>query len=348
LSTSSILQDNASSTFRNAVVIGRALAAFGIDSDEVLQEAGIDLEDYVRTKKRVPYRSMDKLYRLVVERTGDPSIGLDLAEFVNPTVYEAMGVALLCSSTLRNFFRRFERYFDVVTTLESGRFYDTDYGGYFATHPNVDYRAETFGCHADVFSAVILKLMRLVYVPDYTPRRVDLAWTPPVEYQHRYPEFFGCEVVFSAPLTAIHVDSGDLDIPLPGKNANLAFQNDQLAKVVLSDLKQDSLQSQVYSRLIEFLPAGECSREKVASSLFMSESAFQKKLNAEGSSYQEILDRTRSELAQHYLGKGGMSISETAFLLGFTDSSNFSRAFKRWLGISPSDFREAQTQSERK
>jgi AraC-like DNA-binding protein len=71
----------------------------------------------------------------------------------------------------------------------------------------------------------------------------------------------------------------------------------------------------------------------------MSESAFQKKLKLEGTSYQALLDGTRSELSQQYLGKGGMSISEAAFLLGFTDSSNFSRAFKRWLGVSPSEYR---------
>jgi AraC-like DNA-binding protein len=129
-------------------------------------------------------------------------------------------------------------------------------------------------------------------------------------------------------------------VKLSGSNASLAFHNDQLAQAILADLKKHDLRARVYARLIEYLPAGDCSREKVAHSLNMSESAFQKKLKAEGTSYQEVLDETRAELARHYLGKSGLSISEAAFLLGFTDSSNFSRAFKRWTGKSPSEFRE--------
>ena len=328
------------SSFRNTVIIRGALDARGIDADEVLREAGIEPEVYENTDKRVPFESVDKLFRLVVERTGDPSIGIDLVAHMNPTVYEALGVALLCSSTLRNFFRRFERFFDLVSSLERGVFHETNYGGYFAEEPFVEYSDVTRGVHADAFVAVVIKFMRLVYQPDYAPKKVELSWTPPDECHDKYRQYFGANVEYGAPVTAVHVASEDLDVKLSGSNASLAFHNDQLAQAILADLKKHDLRARVYARLIEYLPAGDCSREKVAHSLNMSESAFQKKLKAEGTSYQEVLDETRAELARHYLGKSGLSISEAAFLLGFTDSSNFSRAFKRWTGKSPSEFRE--------
>lgn len=327
------------SSFRNSVIIRGALDARGIDADEVLREAGIEPGEYEHTEKRVPFESVDRLFRLIVERTGDPSIGIDLVSHMNPTVYEALGVALLCSSTLRNFFRRYERFFDIVSSLEKAVFHETDYGGYLAEEPVVEYSDVTRGVHADAFCAVALKFMRIVYQPDYMPKRLEIAWTPPSKYHDKYREHFGPNVEFSAPVTAIHVDDEDLDAPLAGSNASLAFHNDQLSSAILADLKKLDLRARVYSRLIEFLPAGDCSREKVAHSLNMSESAFQKKLKAEGTSYQEVLDETRSGLAKHYLGKSGISISEAAFLLGFTDSSNFSRAFKRWTGESPTDYR---------
>ena len=72
----------------------------------------------------------------------------------------------------------------------------------------------------------------------------------------------------------------------------------------------------------------------------MSESAFQKKLKQAGTSYQEVLDRTRNELAQHHLSSG-VSVDEVAYLLGFTDTSNFIRAFKRWTGTTPRAFRDS-------
>lgn len=328
------------SSYKNAVIIRGALAARGIDADQVLREAGIDPAKFENTEKRVPFESVDRLFRLVVDRTGDPSIGIDLVDHMNPTVYEALGVAMLCSSTLRNLCRRFERFFDIVSSLERGVFHETDYGGYFAEEPHVEYSDVTRGVHADAFTAVVIKFMRLVYQPDFAPRLVELISRPPEELHDKYREHFGANVKFGASRTAIHVNSEDLDAPLTGSNASLAFHNDQLAQAILADLKKQDLQARVYARLIEYLPAGECSREKVAHSLNMSESAFQKKLKAEGTSYQEVLDSTRSELARHYLGKSKLTISEAAFLLGFTDSSNFSRAFKRWTGDSPSDYRE--------
>ncbi|MGI9202152.1 MAG: helix-turn-helix domain-containing protein [Woeseiaceae bacterium] len=330
---------NPTSSYKNTVIIRGALDARGIDADEVLRAAGIDPREYENTERRVPFDSVDHLFRLVVERTDDPSIGIDLVEHMNPTVYEALGVALLCSSTLRNFFRRFERFFDIVSSLERGVFHETPYGGYFAEEPIVEYSDVTRGVHADAFTAVVIKFMRLVYQPDFAPKKVELVSSPPDETHEKYHSHFGKNVEFAAERTAIHVESVDLDAPLTGSNASLAFYNDQLATAILADLKKLDLRARVYARLIEFLPAGDCNREKVAHSLNMSESAFQKKLKAEGTSYQEVLDETRNELAKHYLGKSGLSISEAAFLLGFTDSSNFSRAFKRWTGESPTDFR---------
>ena len=331
---------HATSSYRNAVIIRGALAAMGIDADQLLRDAGIDPEKYENTEKRVPFEAVERLFRLVVERTGDTSIGLSIVDHMNPTAYEALGVAILCSSTIRNLFRRFERFFDIVSTLERGRFYDTDYGGYFAEEPFVRYSDVTRDVHADAFAAVVARFIRLVYQPDFEPRLVELSSSPPDSLHGRYREHFGPNIQFGAERTAIHVNTSDLDAPLTGSNSSLAFHNDQLATAILADLKKHDLRARVYARLLEFLPAGDCSREKVARSMSMSESAFQKKLKADGTTYQEVLDETRSELARHYLGKSGISISEAAFLLGFTDSSNFSRAFKRWTGVSPTEYRD--------
>lgn len=323
------------------MVIRGAMEALGVDADELLRDAGIEPEEYDHTEKRVPFEAVDRLFTLCVERTGDPSVGIDMVKYMNPTVYEALGVAMLCSSTLRNMCRRFERFFDIVSSLERAVFHETDYGGFMREEPIVNYSGTTRTVHADAFVAVVMKFARVAYSPDFEPRKIELISTPPEALYEKYYEYFGSSIDFGAEQTAIHFDTADLDAPMTGSNSSLAFHNDQLAKAILADLKKHDLRARVYARLIEYLPAGECSREKVAHSLNMSESAFQKKLKAEGTSYQEVLDDTRAELAKHYLGKSGLSISEAAFLLGFTDSSNFSRAFKRWTGSSPTEYREA-------
>ncbi|MDA8879946.1 AraC family transcriptional regulator ligand-binding domain-containing protein [Pseudomonadales bacterium] len=332
------------SFYANLVVVSEALKRHhNLDTDKMLREAGVDLKAAARGDQRVSFEVVDRFWAMAVEATGNPTIGLDVVEDLNPVVYRSLGVALLCSSTLRDFFRRFDRFFAVISTLETTNFEETEEWAVFTDHQLVDYSRATVGCHSDAFAAFLVKLIRMVYKPDYSPLKVQLAWTPPAEYQKRYQDWFGCPIEFGFKDSSVFVNPQDLDVELVGANPDIALQNDQLAMTVLSGMRKLDLPEQVYVRLIDFLPAGDCSREKVARSLAMSESAFQKKLKAAGTSYQELLDDTRMELAKHHLSDPDMSVDEVAYLLGFSDCSNFTRAFKRWLGVSPREYRNSQS-----
>ena len=91
--------------------------------------------------------------------------------------------------------------------------------------------------------------------------------------------------------------------------------------------------------IIQHLPDGEPRRPKIATILGMSERTLHRRLAAEGTSFQRLLDDTRRELAQQYLGQKDVSLADTAYLLGFSDQSSFFRAARRWFGSSPGHFR---------
>ena len=91
--------------------------------------------------------------------------------------------------------------------------------------------------------------------------------------------------------------------------------------------------------IIRHLPDGEPQRPRIATILGMSERTLHRRLAAEGTSFQHLLDDTRRELAQHYLGQRNLSLADIAYLLGFTDQSSFFRASRRWFGTSPRDYR---------
>jgi len=331
------------SFYANLVVVTEALKRhYQLDTEKMLEEVGVDLKAAARGDQRIPFELVDRFWALAVETTGNPTIGLDVVEDMNPAIYRSLGVALLCSTTLRDFFTRFDRFFAVISTLETTQFEDNSEYASFSDHSQVDYNKATVGCHADAFAAFVVKFIRLVYKPDYSPSKVELAWTPPEEFHQKYQDWFGCKVEFGFDDTRIFVNKKDLDVELFGANPDIAMQNDQLAMSVLERMRKLDLPEQVYAKLIDFLPAGDCSREKVARSLAMSESAFQKKLKAAGTSYQELLDETRTELAKLHLSDPDMSVDEVAYMLGFSDCSNFTRAFKRWMGVSPREYRSAQ------
>ena len=96
----------------------------------------------------------------------------------------------------------------------------------------------------------------------------------------------------------------------------------------------------VKSKLIERLPGGKVSEEGIASSINVSQRSLQRKLRQQGMSFTQLLENTRRELSLQYVRDPQHSMNEVAFLLGFAEPGNFSRAFKRWYGQSPSRFRQ--------
>jgi len=101
----------------------------------------------------------------------------------------------------------------------------------------------------------------------------------------------------------------------------------------------NSLRRRVEARLESMLESGDISLDRLASDLGMSRPTLQRRLKAEGATFEAILDALRQRLAKNYLRQQNFSVKQTAYLLGFSDPAAFSRAFKRWTGQSPSELR---------
>ena len=108
----------------------------------------------------------------------------------------------------------------------------------------------------------------------------------------------------------------------------------------LARFDRDSLTMQVRSRIIERLHDGTPNQETIAQSLNVSLRSLQRKLNDEDTNFKTLLESTRRELALHYIRETHRSLGEITYLLGFSEPSNFTRAFKRWTGVSPIVYRE--------
>ena len=328
-----------SSHFGNLKVIHRTIQSYGLDADEIVRLADIDMSLYENTTQRIPGVLMDRLYELAYEKTGDESFGLRAVDYLSPASYHALGVALLYSSTLRAFFHRYVRFFDLISTLVSAEFHEEGDPAYLSLIRNMSVSEYTAHFDSDAFVASVVKFVRLVNSPEFNPARVELDWMPPKENHSQYENLLRCEIRYNCDRTAIYFSQEDLDRPLLASNRELARQNDNIVVEYLTKMKKVDLPSRVHVKIAELLPTGDCSRVRVAKELNMSASALHDKLKRADTSYQEIFDESRKELAETYMAHVDLSISEVAYLLGFADSSNFSRAFRRWLGVSPRDYR---------
>jgi len=117
--------------------------------------------------------------------------------------------------------------------------------------------------------------------------------------------------------------------------------HDQLNVDYLGRLREGNLVHRVKAGIIDALPSGPVANEKVARDLGLSVRSLQRRLAEAGTSFRDLLDTSRQEMALSYIREPEIELAEIAFLLGFSDQSAFSRAFKRWTGNTPNEVRKA-------
>jgi AraC-like DNA-binding protein len=178
------------------------------------------------------------------------------------------------------------------------------------------------------------------YIEDLAPVSVTLVHPKP-SCSPKFFEYFRSPVLFEAPTYSLTFPIEAVDKILPGSNPQLAELNDQVMIQYLAKLDQNHVTQKVKATIIDQLPSGSVTDETVARALYMSSRKLQRQLQRAGTTFNALLNEIRQDLAHKYLSEEDTSMTEIAFLLGFSESSAFSRAFKRWMGVSPTKYRKA-------
>ena len=321
-----------------AIAVARALDARGVDSVALFRRAGLDPALMRDPNGRYPVSRMIELWRLAVEASGDPCIGIHAADYVQPTTFHSLGLAVLASQTLEDALLRGARYSRIVSNAVDVYVEHTPLGVKQAVRYREGVRPPDEAI--DLFMASSLKMGRILTGQNIQPLELKLCRpaTPALVAEYRRL-VTTTPIQFGAAENSFTVSRAVAAQPLPMANPALARQNDQVVVEYLKRFDGARIAEKVRAELISRLPAGEPSRAEVAAALHFSEKTLQRRLKDEDASYQGILDETRRELAQQYLREGGVSVCEVTFRLGFSDQSSFTRAFKRWTGTAPGAYR---------
>jgi len=316
--------------------IVRALEDYGVDPHEVLRGSQVERVRVNDPLLRISDADINAIYARSVAATGDEYFGLRVVDFVVPGMLHALGYALLASDTLEDFCHRFVRYYALVSQTADLRVrVEADELLLEASLRNPELCIET----QDVFAAMVMRLMRSAWHGDLYPRELELLRPLPAAGDGPFRERFGCPVRFGEPLIRFHFDLAQMREPLLGANRELAAHNDQIVVAYLGKLDREDVVNRVRTQIVNGLSAGSFGRTEIAARLHMSPSTLQARLARRGVSFQQILDGTRHELALGYVAQRRLSITEIAFMLGFSDVSNFNRAFRRWTGKAPTEYR---------
>jgi AraC-like DNA-binding protein len=325
-----------------ARLIGETLEAdYQIDAQAVFAKLRIDTSKFRSPGARISYAKMDLLWREAIAATDDSLFGFKVGKHALPSDFYVLGHAWLASATLLEALQRLCRYRSVLSSLTNSLEVQpqTDGCALIETYPQgsiVPPKAAKDGGYAALLSLCEGIVRRPI-------RPLSAALTVPLNCKSEaYDMLFRCPVSYASDKDVLIFAAKDLEEPLTGSIPEVASASDRIAEKYIASLDEGRVVTAVRQQLVQMLPSGRSDQETVAQRLYRSTSTLQRQLGAEGTNYRSILETTRKELAEQYLEDPNYSQAQIAFMLGFSDQSNFARAFKRWTGTSPGDYQRAE------
>lgn len=320
-----------------ATGIVRSLEMDGLDCQALFQELGLVYADLENPDARFSQDALTRLWLRAAQRLANPAIGLNLARAVRPASFGVVGYALMSSRTLREGFERLVRYQRIISDSSdlSLRLQPDGYALTLVVYGNL---LPPSRHSAESTLALILALSGWLIGRPLHPRQVLMKGEVPTSIEP-YQKFFHAPLIFNAPHDALVFDGADLEMPLPTADEAMVRLHERYADEYLGRFSSTRTTHQVRQVVCRLLPRGEPKREAVAKSLHVSPRTLQRRLEGEGISFQVLLDETRRELALQFLNQPQVTLLEIAYQLGFADSSNFFRAFRRWFNETPSEYR---------
>jgi AraC-like DNA-binding protein len=301
------------------------------------KQVALSLADFVNPEMRIPSRFALELLEISLARSGDPALGLHAGERAEPGDLDLVEHVARSSATVRAAILSGAK---VVPLL--------DEAAEITLHEEGS-RAEWRFSRTDVspqppalneFLVVThLGVARRAFGDGFHPAEVHLSHAVPT-VASEYERVFRCPVKLGRPKNAIVLPRAALDLPMPGANPDMLAGFLERAEATLRQLPNaDSIASKVRKLTAEGLGAGDIGMAAMARKLHMSVATLRRRLRDEGTTHSRIVDEVRFELAKRHLGRPDLAISEIAYVLGFSHVNAFHKAFKRWTGEAPLEYR---------
>lgn len=314
-----------------------SLESSNVNCESLCSQVSINYQQMKADDGRINIDLAFDFWQALSDQLNDSEIGLKLAKNVNVSGFKALGFSLLTSDTLLDACQRLVRYQKIMGDA-----------GHVSLEPHDDHYSfviELVGNKRsaphhpiDASFASLLNIMSWILRSQVTPVWVHLKRLPP-ENTACYEEVFNCLPKFLQIRNEIAFSKATLQAPLLSADKSLAHLHDKITEQDLQSLSADGLSCKVREIIIRKLPQGEVKLEDILAYFSIGKRTFQRKLKEEGYTFFQLVDESRKNTAKEYVNNTQLSFEEIAFLLGFTEHANFSRAFKRWYGCTPGQYR---------
>ncbi len=321
----------------------QSVRARKLDADDLLRQVGISPNLLQVPLARVSARQYGELWRLIALTLDDEFFGQDSRRM------KSGSFAMLCHSVLKcrslaQAMDRSLRFFgilldDLAGTLVRER-----------GEARIELHARAEGAAQRVFAHEILLMLLYGVACWLVGRRIPIlrtrfSYAEPA-HSAEYRLMYCTALAFDAPCTAIAFDAAYLDLPIVQNERTIKeFLRTAPENIILKYKNGSGVSARIRRRLRQVLPGGIPEFDALARELRMTPATLRRRLHDEGSSFQSIKDQLRRDLALRYLSHSSRSVMDIALELGFSERSSFHRAFRKWTGASPGEFRRSRSVS---
>ena len=318
------------------------LQELGIPVPLLLQNAGLPPGLLDQPRIIVTTEELFALWRAIGQASPKPGIGLELGTEVRAENFDPIALAALSTASFGEAMRQMARYKQLSCPEEIiHQTDDSEWSIQFRWLLANDTEPEVL---TDLCFAWVLCVARHGTGTSLTPLRLELARR--LAHEKILRRHFGCPIVFGSARNAIVFRASDAALPFVTRNAELlAMLAPQFDQELKQRKDQESFPERVRATIQRNLAGHRPKMQDVARELHMSSRTLQRRLQDAGYSFQQVLEEARHQLARHYLNTSLLELNETAYLLGYEDSSSFVRAFRIWEGVPPAHWRGAQRTS---
>jgi len=312
----------------------------GLDTDQILAAAGVERAAVDEPDSRIPVEQVGRLWRAAYALSRDPDLALHAIEVLPFGAYRVIDFMIWNAPTVGTALAKISDYFPLINNVVrlpinvGERFVtyaiEASTEPAFITRPYAEY----------LLGAVFLRTCFNMREP-YRLVRVEFTHAQPANVTE-HERIFGCPVIFGAGQCQLVIAREVWDSPRTGTDPMLFSVLNGHARTLLdAQPTGPAIVERVRATIGAELRGGDPRLESVARSLAMSPRTLQRRLSEHGVLFNDVLDAMRSGAARSYLTQRDIAATEIAYLLGFAEQSSFNRAFKRWTGQTPGEFRRS-------
>jgi len=309
----------------------------GASRDRLLDRSGIAADDLTDQDNRVPMASYVALMRAAKDLCGEPGLALQLGQDTHFEQTSLVGLICRAAGTMGEALQQLNRYRRLIMEVDipgGERFHLVRKDGELWLE---DRRRDPDAfpeLTEETFARFVCEVARLPGEVAFV-KAIQVTHPRPI-HAAEYDRILKAPVTFGADRNAMLIEESWLSLKTSAPNQYVFGIFNDRADALLKRLEASAtLRGRVEALLAPLLHHGEVSMAATATKLNLSRQTLYRRLKAEGVSFEQVVDDLRRDMAKAYLGSEKLSVNETAYLLGFSDRSAFSRAFKRWTGASP-------------